>query len=57
MYHVPRRPELQSEALGDFYLILRMYQPSEEILNGTYQSLPATPGRNRNSQFSPAYLP
>jgi hypothetical protein len=22
---------------GDFYLILRMYQPSEEILNGTYQ--------------------
>jgi hypothetical protein len=22
---------------GDFYLILRMYQPSEEVLNGTYR--------------------
>ena len=22
---------------GDFYLLLRMYQPSDEILNGTYQ--------------------
>jgi len=22
---------------GDFYLILRMYQPSEQVLNGTYQ--------------------
>jgi hypothetical protein len=22
---------------GDFYLLLRLYQPSDEILNGTYQ--------------------
>ncbi len=27
---------------GDFYLILRMYQPKQEVLNGTYQIPPVT---------------